>query len=91
MQEVQDQALLDQLHAGSAANARDWLEAVQRAHAGAWLSAYPCKALGLWMPSEQFRACSRLWPGRQEGRALRKTGLEMYGRHHALRDCLVDK
>ena len=57
------------------------------------MTAFPCKALGLWLPSDHFIVASRLWLGcasRCETRSLLRSGLEMYGRHHALRDCVYD-
>ena len=77
----------------AAGQERDRLEAVRRPHAGAWLSAFPCRALGLWMPSREFIVSAKLRLGvinNQDTKALRQTGLGMYGRHNAIRDIIFE-
>ena len=72
---------------------RDRLGAVCRAHAGAWLAAFPCRALGLCMRPDEFTVSAKMWLGlvpEQDTKALRRTGVNMYGRHHAIRDCLYE-
>ena len=64
-----------------------------RKHAGAWLAAFPSPPLGLWIASQEFVAAARLWLGiasQADSRALLRQGVAMYGRHHALRDCLFE-
>ena len=81
------------MHAQAAGQERDRLAAVRRPHAGAWLSAFPCRALGLWMPPREFIVSAKLWLGaidQQDTRALRRTGVGMYGRHHAIRDVIYE-
>ena len=82
-----------ELLASAAGQERDRLEAVWRPHAGAWLSAFPCRALGLWMPSREFIVSAKLSLGvigDQDTKALRRTGLGMYGRHNAIRDVIFE-
>ena len=55
----------------------------------AWLAAFPCKPLGLWIAPAEFVVATRLYLGvtsRTEDRALLRQGVDVYGRHHALRD-----
>jgi hypothetical protein len=73
-------------------NGRDRLEAVRRTHASAWISCFPNKNMGLHMPAREFRVACRSWLGltsRVEAKAMLKPGIAMYGRHHAIQECLL--
>jgi len=73
-------------------NSKDRLDATRRKHASAWISAFPNKPLGLWLPPAEFAASARCWLGvssHAETKALLKPGLAMYGRHHAVQECLM--
>jgi len=73
-------------------NGRDRLEAVRRTHASAWISCFPNKNMGLHMPAREFRVACRSWLGltsRAEAKAMLKPGIAMYGRHHAIQECLL--
>ncbi len=94
LMQISDHKVGRSLYVEAAANDKDRLDALRRPHAGAWLAAFPCKALGLWIPSLQFKVSVRLCLGlasQQDAKALRKTGKEMYGCHHAIRDALCIK
>ena len=91
IQRAMDEQRWKNLKARSAGNASDRLEAVARDHAAGWLTCFPTKNLGTWLRPEEFTTATRTCLGLlspSDARALRKQGLEMHGRHHAIRDCI---
>ena len=92
LQEPLDEKKLHTLKQAVAGNDRDRLEATARPHASSWLTCFPSRALGLNIPSQEFRVATRSWLGltsRRENRSLLKPGVAMYGRHHAVQECIL--
>ena len=92
LQEPLDNRSFEALRSTVAGNDRDRLDAVKRPHASAWVTCFPSRALGLSIPSQEFQVTCRAWLGmtsRSENRSLLKAGVAMYGRHHAVQECLL--
>ena len=72
-------------------NSKDRLDAITRKHAGDGVSVFPNRPLGLWIPQRELVAAARRWLGLlspRESKAMLKPGVAMYGRHHAIQECL---
>ena len=92
LQKSLDEKGAEALKRAAAGNARDRLDAVRRPHASSWITCFPNKPLGLHMPNQEFQVSCRAWLGlttREENKALLKPGVAMYGRHHAVQECLL--
>ena len=92
LQEPLDKMRFDELRQQAAGNDRDRLDACKRDHASAWLSCFPIRNLGLHLAPAEFTTASRFWLGltnRVENRAILRPGVGMYGRHHALQECML--
>ena len=87
-----DAKRFDLLRQSVPGNDRDRLDACKRKHAAAWISCFPNKSLGLHLAPAEFQVSCRYWLGitnRAESRAVLKPGFGMYGRHHAVQECLL--
>ena len=87
-----DAMRFDLLRQSVPGNDRDRLDACKRKHAAAWISCFPNKSLGLHLAPAEFQVACRYWLGmmnRAESRAVLKPGFAMYGRHHAIQECLL--
>ena len=92
LQDAWDEWQFEYLRQNAAGNDRDRLDACKRSHASAWISCFPNRALGLHLPDREFRVATRYWLGltkRMENRSVLRPGFGMYGRHHAVQECLL--
>ena len=92
LSEPVDAKHFDLLRQSATGNDRDRLDACKRSHAAAWISCFPNKSLGLHLAPPEFQVSCRYWLGittRAENRGVLRLGFAMYGRHHAVQECLL--